>query len=121
MPSKSAVPDALVVSGDTRIQRILAQEGAVVTSAFACRLDGFVNDTFTEYANASVYRPSSVCRARLVSTLRDTISRPGGYYLGFTMYTTSGHDEPIAVWIGARQGARARIPDPDNAAKAQQI
>jgi len=35
------VPEALVVSGDARIQKILAQQGAVVISAFACRLDGF--------------------------------------------------------------------------------
>ena len=114
MPSRSRVDEALIVSGDARIQKVLAQDGAIVKPAYACRLDGFVNDTFTEYANASVYRPASVCSARLVSTLQDTARQRGGYHLGFTMHTAAGHEEPIQVWIGHRQVALARIPDPDN-------
>ena len=114
MPLNTAVPDALIVSGDALIQRLLRQKGAVVIPAYACRLDGFVNDTFTEYANASIYRPASVCRARLVSALRDTVYPSGKFYLGFTMYTVAGYDEPIEVYIGHRQVALARHPDPDN-------
>ena len=43
MSSKSEVPDALIVSGDARIQNLLTQKDAIVISAFACRLDGFVD------------------------------------------------------------------------------
>ena len=114
MPTNTAVPDALIVSGDARIETLLSRKDTVVTPAYACRLDGFVNDTFTEYANASVYRPASVCRARLASTLSDTVRSSGGYCLGFTMYTAAGHDEPVAVYIGHRQVACAHIADPDN-------
>ncbi len=114
MSPKPLIPNALIVSGDARIEKLLSQAGAVVIPAYACRLDGFVNDTFTEYANASVYRPGSVCRARLVSTLQDSVRSAGNYHLSFTMYTTAGHEEPIDVWIGHRRVACARIPDPDN-------
>ena len=43
MPSKSEVPDALIVSGDARIQKLLTHKDAIFISAFACRLDGFVD------------------------------------------------------------------------------
>jgi hypothetical protein len=43
VPSKSEVPDALIVSGDARIQKLLTHKDAIVISAFACRLDGFVD------------------------------------------------------------------------------
>jgi len=108
------VPDALILSGDVRIAALLAREGAIVIPAYSCRLDGFVNDTFTEYANPSVFRPPSVCRARLVSTLQDVVRTGGSYYLAFTMYTPVDRDEEIQVWIGHRQVAHARIPEPDN-------
>ena len=114
MSKKTAGADALVISGDERIQNLLAGGGAVVWPAYACRLDGFANDTFTEYADASVYRPGSVCQARLVSAIRDVIYTSGRYYLGFTMYTSAGYDETIDVWIGHRRVACARIADPDN-------
>ena len=115
MLARPRVPDALVVSGDDRIQKLLAQEGTVVTPAYACIPDGFVNDTTTPYANASIYRPDVVCKAGLVSTLQYPQLRvEGSYYFGFTMYTTAGHDEPIQIWIGHRQVALARISDPDN-------
>jgi len=110
MPLNPAAPDALIVSGDALIQKLLTQKGAVVIPAYACRLDGFVNDTFTEYANASIYRPASVCRARLVSALRDTVTPSGRFYLGFTMYTAAGYDEAVEVYIGHRQVALARHP-----------
>ena len=108
----SSIPPAETVSGDARIAGLL--DDAIVIPAFACRLDGFVNDTFTEYANASVYRPASVCKARLVSELRDVIRVSGPFYLGFTMYATAGVDEAIEVWFGHRQVARAALDDPDN-------
>ena len=114
MKKGNGVSPALIVSGDERIQDLLDREDSVVIPAFACRLDGFVNDTFTEYANASVYRPASVCKARLVSTLQDTIRATGKFYLGLTMYTAAGEDEEATVWIGHRQVARTSIPDPDN-------
>ena len=115
MPSKSRIPDALIVSGDDRIRKLLAQAGAVVTPAASCIPDGFVIDTTTPYTNPSIYRPPSVCRARLVSRL-DYLKRPvrGNFHFGFTMYTSAGHDEEIEMWIGHLQVARARIPDPDN-------
>ena len=114
MATTSKIPEALDVAGDDRIARLLDRADTIVVPAFACRLDGFVNDTFTEYANPSVYRPASVCRAQLISTLQDTVRPAGRYYFGFTMYTTAGHDERIELWIGHRQVARARLPEPDN-------
>ena len=114
MPARTNVPDALIVSGDARIRSVLDREDSVVIPAFACRLDGFVNDTFTEYANSSVYRPPSVCKARLVTTLQDTIKPAGKYYLAVTMYTAAGQDEEVGIWIGHREVARVRMPDPDN-------
>ena len=109
---KDEVPKALSLSGDGRIEKIL--ENAVVIPAFACRLDGFMNDTVTEYANASVIRPPSVCRAGLVSELGDVIHRRGRYYLGFTMYAAAGADEAVDIWIGHRCVARTALSDPDN-------
>ncbi len=111
---KDEVPIALSLSGDARIERLL--EDAVVIPAFTCRLDGFTNDTVTEYANASVIRPPSVCRAGLVSELRDVVRsrRRGRYYLGFTMYAAAGADEAVDIWIGHRCVARAALADPDN-------
>ncbi len=114
MISANVVPQALMASGDACIQKLLTRKDTEVIPAFACRLDGFVNDTFTEYANPSVYRPSSVCAARLVSTLEDTVRRAGEYYLAFSMYTTAGQQETIDIHIGHRCVARAENPDPDN-------
>ena len=71
MPSKTAAPDALIISGDEAIERVLSQQGAVVMPASAFRLDGFVNDTFSEYVNPSIYRPASVCNAGISSNLQD--------------------------------------------------
>ncbi|HAA73809.1 TPA: hypothetical protein DCE37_01660 [Candidatus Latescibacteria bacterium] len=65
------IPQSLCVSGDQKIEQLLDQ--AVIIPSFACRLDGFVNDTMTEYANAFVYRPPAVCRDRLVCELRDVV------------------------------------------------
>jgi len=114
--ARSVAPpsQALVISGDATLERLLAAKGVVVIPAHACRLDGFVYDTFTEYANPSIYRPASVCGARLVSTLQEVIGATGKYYLGFTMYTASGHDEPIDIRIGHLTVARAQLPTPDN-------
>ncbi len=115
MPARSRVPDALIVSGDDRIQKLLDQEGAIVRPAYAVKmLDGFVNDTFTEYANPSIYRPNSVCQLKAVSTLEEPARQAGSYTFGFTMHTAAGHDEAIEIWIGHQQVALARIPDPDN-------
>ena len=109
MYSTQDLPGALVVSGDARIADLLARERTIVIPAYACRLDGFVNDTFTEYANPSIYRPASVCRARLVSTLQEVVRATGNYYLGFTMYAAAGYDEPVEMWIGHRPVARAHL------------
>lgn len=114
MTSKTDVTNALIISGDERIETIIKHKDTIVQPAFACRFDGFVNDTFTEYANPSIYRPSSVCRAKLVSTITDTIHNAGNYHLAFTMYTTAGQNEVIDIYIGHRHVARAQNPDPDN-------
>ena len=107
------IPAAEAVSGDARIAALLAD--AVVIKAFACkRMDGFLNDTFTEYANASIYRSDSVRKARLVSELRHTVDASGHFYLGFTMYATAEADEAIDLWFGHRCVARASLDDPDN-------
>ena len=98
-------PLAVVVSGDDRIASIVDSADTVAVPAFSCRLDGFVNDTFSEYANPSVYRPASVCRAGLVSILQDTARGRGSYCLGFTMYTAAGVSEVIDLWIGASRPA----------------
>ena len=107
-------PLAVVVSGDDRIARIVDSADTVAVPAFSCRLDGFVNDTFSEYANPSVYRPASVCRAGLVSILQDTARVRGSYCLGFTMYATAGVSEVIDLWIGHRRVAVARLDEGDN-------
>ena len=107
MASNTDIPNALITSGDERIETLLKQNDTVVQPAFACRFDGFVNDTFTEYANPSIYRPTSVCRAKLVSTITDTIHNAGNYHLGFTMYTTAGQNEAIDVYIGHHHVAQA--------------
>ena len=104
--------NACSVSGDSRVAQIL--KNAVKIPAFACRLDGFVNDTMTEYANTSVFRPPSVCKAKLVSEIRDVIRESGKYHFGFTMYMDAGHDEPVEMWIGHQMVGRARLADPDN-------
>ncbi|MBQ41915.1 MAG: hypothetical protein CME15_05600 [Gemmatimonadetes bacterium] len=104
----------MVVSGDDRIDRIVDSADTVAVPAFSCRLDGFVNDTFSEYANPSVYRPASVCRAGLVSILQDTARVRGSYCLGFTMYATAGVSEVIDLWIGHRRVAVARLDEGDN-------
>ena len=114
MASNADIASALIVSGDERIETLLKQKDTVVQPAFACRFDGFVNDTFTEYANPSIYRPSSVCKAKLVSTITDTVRNAGNYHLGFTMYTTAGQHEAIDIYIGHRHVAKAQNPDPDN-------
>ena len=109
----TVIPAAEAVSGDARIAALLAD--AVVIKAFACkRLDGFLNDTFTEYANASIYRSDSVRKARLVSELRHKVEASGHFYLGFTMYATAEADEAIDIWFGHRCVARASLDDPDN-------
>jgi hypothetical protein len=113
MPRDTA-PNAGILSGDSRIDELLAREDTHTLNAFACRLDGFVNDTFTEYANASVYRPASVCQARLVSHLHDVIHVSGTYHLGFVAYVSAGVEEAVDIWIGHRRVAVARHPDPDN-------
>jgi hypothetical protein len=114
MAAKVDIPDALIISGDGRIETLLKQKDTVVQPASSCRFDGFVNDTFTEYANPSIYRPASVCRAKLVSNITDTIRDAGDSHLGFTMYTTAGQNEAIDVYIGHRHVATAQNPDPDN-------
>jgi hypothetical protein len=114
MTSKTDTSHALIVSGDQRVETLLKQKDTVVQPASSCRFDGFVNDTFTEYANPSIYRPASVCRAQLTSTITDTIRDAGDYHLGFTMYTTAGQNEAIDVYIGHRLVAKAQNPDPDN-------
>ena len=114
MNATEPLPVALVVSGDARIAQLLAKPDSLVVPARACRLDGFVDDSFTEYADASIYRPSSVCRARLESSLQDSVRAKGAYYLAFTMYAAAGADESIEVWIGHRVVAQARLETADN-------
>ncbi|MDA0338003.1 MAG: hypothetical protein O2782_22770, partial [bacterium] len=110
----SVIDPILIVSGDARIARLLAPASTVVQHAASCQLDGFVNDTFTEYANPSVYRPASVCAARLISTMRYSFHAAGDFYLAFTMYTTATAREAIDVYIGDEHVAVAVHPDPDN-------
>lgn len=114
MAMANDVPEATVVSGDRRIEEMLQEKGSIVIPARSCRFDGFMNDTSTEYANASIYRPYSVSAARLVSTVSSTLYHAGRHYLGFTMYAAAGCDERVEVWIGHRQVALARLGEPDN-------
>lgn len=135
--------DAISVVGDRFIRDILAQEGAIIYPAYACRYDGFVNDVFSEYTNPSVLRPNSVRRARLESSLTAIFSQEanekahahplegqerlfhssigarlfsgaGTYYVGWTMYDVAGADENMTVWLGAHQLGRVRSDDDDN-------
>ena len=112
--ARDATHPAEIVSGDARIDELLARDDTPTMNAFAFRLDGFVNDTNTEYANASVYRPPTVCEARLESRIHDVIHQSGSYHLGIVAYVTAGVSEPIDIWIGHRKVAVARHPDPDN-------
>ena len=75
MARETDIPEALIVSGDAHIRKLLAQKDVVVMPAFACRFDGFVNDTFTEYRNPSIFRPASICQAQLVSSLTWSLRR----------------------------------------------
>jgi len=110
----SFIAPSFILSGDAHIARLLAQAGTVVQHAASCQLDGFVNDTFTEYANPSVYLPASVCAARLISTMRYSFHAAGDFYLAFTMYATATASEAIGVYIGDKHVAVAAHPDPDN-------
>ena len=103
-----------VVSGEAHIEALLAAEGVIVEPAFACRFDGFVNDTFTEYRNPSIYRPASVCSAQLESSLQWNLRWPGTYFLGFTMYDATGAEEELEVWLGPRQLTTVRADWHDN-------
>ena len=111
---KDTIAGAEVIADDRRIEGLLAREDTVVMAAYACRFDGFANDTFTEYANPSIHRPDSVRKAKLQSTISATIYQRGWYYLGFTMYATAGAEEPMEIWVGHRQIAVARLPRGDN-------
>lgn len=125
---------AVSIVGDAEIARILKQDAAAIYPAYSCYYDGFVDDVFSEYTNPSIGRPASVRRAGIQSELRvnlnhggrdrcvgaasepvDEVRRaaervchlpePGEYYIGWTMYETSGASEGLTVWLGAREVA----------------
>ena len=95
-------PLAVVVSGDASI---VDSADTVAVPAFSCRLDGFVNDTFSE-VRQSVGVPADVGLPRRPGQY-PAGHRPGQGQLlfGFSMYATAGGSEVIDLWIGHRRVA----------------
>jgi hypothetical protein len=113
--SERPIAPAISITGDHAIDVLLAKPGVAILPARACRFDGFVDDTQTEYANPSIVRPPSVQQERLESTLTVVLHRHHGpFYLGLVMYDSATGDEDMAVWIGARLVGTIRANWNDN-------
>src|SRR4051794_11850113 len=69
MSAKEQLMDVTTISGDREIAQILNHQALFAFPAFAGNYDGFVNDTFSEYANPSIVRPMSVRNANISSVL----------------------------------------------------
>ena len=103
--------------GDARIQALLERavaEGGRLVPARACRLDGFVDDTVTEYANPSVLRPPAVRASGAETSLTWVVDRSGRFYVAFTLYTPAGDHDRIELWVGHRLLGTVHISHGDN-------
>ena len=105
-----ALPGCVDVAEETRIRSLLADPRNHAWPALDCEaLDGFVPDLgLTGYANPSVYRPPSVVRAGIRSTVRHRFrvpvknpTLPGTYYLALLAYDAAGEELAFEISLGA--------------------
>ena len=105
-----ALPGCVDVAEETRIRSLLADPRNHAWPALDCEaLDGFVPDLgLTGYANPSLYRPPSVVRAGIRSTVRHRFrvpvknpTLPGTYYLALLAYDAAGEELAFEISLGA--------------------
>jgi len=105
-----ALPGCVDVAEETRIGALLDDPRNHSWPALDCEaLDGFVPDLgLTGYANPSVYRPPSVVRAGVRSTVRHRFrvpvknpTLPGTYYLALLVYDAAGEELAFEIGLGA--------------------
>ena len=98
------------VAEEARIRALLDDPRNHSWPAFDCEaLDGFVPDLgLTGYANPSVYRPPSVVRAGVRSTVRHRFrvpvknpKLPGTYFLALLVYDAAGEELAFEIGLGA--------------------
>ena len=104
------LPGCVDVAEEARIQALLDDPRNHFWPALDCEaLDGFVPDLgLTGYANPSVYRPPSVVRAGVRSTVRHRFrvpvknpKLPGTYFLALLVYDTAGEELAFEIGLGA--------------------
>ena len=105
-----ALPGCVDVAEEARIGALLDDPRNHSWPALDCEaLDGFVPDLgLTGYANPSVYRPPSVVRAGVRSTVRHRFrvpvknpKLPGTYYLALLVYDAAGEELAFEISLGA--------------------
>ena len=104
------LPGCVDVAEEARIRALLDDPHNHAWPALDCEaLDGFVPDLgLTGYANPSVYRPPSVVRAGVRSTVRHRFrvpvknpKLPGTYYLALLAYDAAGEELAFEISLGA--------------------
>ena len=104
------LPGCVDVAEETRIRALLGDPRNHSWPALDCEaLDGFVPDLgLTGYANPSVYRPPSVVRAGVRSTVRHRFRvpvknprLPGTYFLALLVYDAAGEELAFEISLGA--------------------
>ena len=104
------LPGCVDVAEEARIGALLDDPRNHSWPALDCEaLDGFVPDLgLTGYANPSVYRPPSVVRAGVRSTVRHRFRvpvknprLPGTYYLAMLVYDAAGEELAFEISLGA--------------------
>ena len=105
-----ALPGCIDVAEEARIGELLDDPRNHSWPALDCEaLDGFVPDLgLTGYANPSVYRPPSVVRAGIRSTVRHRFrvpvknpKLPGTYCLALLVYDADGEELAFEISLGA--------------------
>ena len=105
------LPGCIDVAEEARIGELLDDRRNHSWPALDCEaLDGFVPDLgLTAYANPSVYRPPSVVRAGIRSTVRHRFrvpvknpKLPGTYYLALLIYDAAGEELAFEISLGAK-------------------
>ena len=77
--------DCIDIAGDSRIRQILEFPGNYVFQAYDCEtMDGWVPDTgitYYPYKYRSIYRPPSVVKAGIRSTIKHRFFKHRDFYL----------------------------------------